>query len=145
MNTLSPDEQLKLIERARQVAANAYVPHSHFRVGAAVLGERGTYAGANVENASFGLGHCAERSALSAAVAAGDRKIRAIAVACIDADTASAPDELMPCGACRQWILELAKDAVILIARPDGSSESVTISDLLPKPFRLIDKRERDS
>jgi len=111
-------------------AQQAYAPYSHFRVGAAVLGKDGIYTGANVENASLGLSLCAERSALAAAVVNGDRSIRGIAVACIDAHETSCT----PCGACRQWIQELAPKAEILI----GQREQVlTAGDLLPRPFSL--------
>jgi cytidine deaminase len=131
---LDTSEHDALIEKARAIARAAYAPYSKFRVGAAVLGEKGIYVGTNVENASYGLCLCAERSALSAAVAARDLSVRAIAVACIDADPSSPLNHFMPCGACRQWISELAPDAVILIA---GFSRSFSIEDLLPEGFRL--------
>jgi cytidine deaminase len=131
---LGPSERDDLIEKARAIAQAAYAPYSKFRVGAVVLGEKGVYAGTNVENASYGLCLCAERSALSAAVAARDLSIRAIAVACIDANPSSPLNHFMPCGACRQWISELAPDALVLI---DGFSKSFSIEDLLPDAFRL--------
>jgi len=132
--TLDRRERETLIGDARTAAANAYAPYSNFRVGAAVLGRRARYVGTNVENTSYGLTLCAERSALAAAVAAGDRDIRGIAVACIDALPKNGLWERVPCGACRQWILELAPRAEILIA---GERQSFRITDLLPKPFRL--------
>jgi cytidine deaminase len=123
-----------LCKRATEVAMNAYAPYSHFRVGAAVLGERGVYTGTNVENACGGLGICAERTALSAAIAAGERLFLAVAVACIDALPENGIEELLPCGGCRQWLVELAPDAKIVIAR---SRQVFSLRDLLPNPYRL--------
>lgn len=131
---LSTSERQGLIQRAISIAESAYAPYSKFRVGSAVLGQAGMYAGANVENASWGLSLCAERSALAAALAAGDREIRAIAVACIDADPSGPVAGLMPCGACRQWIAELAPQATVLIANRE---EEYSIDDLLPSAFRF--------
>lgn len=131
---LSARERQTLIQTAIGIAEAAYAPYSNFRVGAAVLGQAGIYAGANVENASSGLSLCAERSALSAAVAAGDREIRAIAIACIDAGPGGPLGCLMPCGGCRQWIAELAPEATILIANHE---REYSIDDLLPSAFRL--------
>jgi cytidine deaminase len=132
--SLSPQERVRLTQAAENVARNAYAPYSTFRVGAAVLGALGIYTGTNVENASFGLSLCAERAALSAAVAAADRAIRAIAIACVDAGADSPQGSLMPCGACRQWMAELAPDAVLLIR---GTAHDYTVSELLPEAFRL--------
>ncbi len=112
----------------------AYAPYSHFRVGAVVVGQRGSYAGANIENASYGLSLCAERAALTVALAAGERVFRALAVACIDAMPGGPPGSLMPCGACRQWISELAPDAAIVVAQLDSQ---FSIQELLPSAFRL--------
>jgi len=131
---LSASERQDLVQRAISIAEAAYAPYSKFRVGSAVLGQAGIYAGANVENASWGLSLCAERSALSAALAAGDREIRAIAVACIDADPKGPIAGTIPCGACRQWIAELAPGATILIANRE---EEYSIDDLLPSAFRF--------
>ncbi len=131
---LTAGERDELIQKARQIAGSAYAPYSEFRVGAAVLGGGGHYLGTNVENASLGLTLCAERSALSAAVTAKEREIRAIAIACIDAKLGGPLGSLMPCGACRQWISELAPRAVILIA---GHDREYSIGDLMPHPFRL--------
>jgi cytidine deaminase len=119
---------------AASVAVHAYAPYSGFRVGAAVLGERGKYLGTNVENACGGLGICAERTAISAAIAAGERRILAVAVACIDAMPGHGIDERLPCGGCRQWLAELAPDAKIVVL---GSETIYTVEELLPNPFRL--------
>ena len=124
-----------LLVEARRVALNAYAPYSNFRVGAAVVGASGKiYRGANIENASIGLSLCAERSALSAAVSAGDLPVRLVAVACIDAETGGSVGERLPCGACRQWLEELAKGAEIYVL---GQSSPYTVGDLLPDPFTL--------
>jgi cytidine deaminase len=128
---LTDAEREELLRAASAVAEKAYAPYSNFRVGTAILGERATYTGVNVENASYGLAICAERSALAAAVAAGEKKIRGIAIACVDASADSSAG--MPCGACRQWMLELASHAEILIL---GKNRSFRIEELLPRPFQ---------
>jgi cytidine deaminase len=126
---VSPAERMQVLLAAREVAANAYAKYSNFRVGAAVLGAKEIYRGVNVENASYGLAICAERAALAAAIAAGEKNIRAIAIACLDA---SSDETKMPCGACRQWILELAPAAEVLI---NGCAKPLHIDDLLPRAF----------
>ena len=123
----------KLRAAARKAAKQSYSPYSHFRVGAVVLAASNKiYSGCNVENASFGLTLCAERTALATAIAAGETKIKAIAIACIDGDAALGLRAKVPCGACRQWIQELAPDAEILI---DGHASTFKIGDFLPIPF----------
>lgn len=123
-----------LLDRARTVARRSHSPYSHFRVGAAVLTTRGIFIGTNVENASYGLCLCAERAALAAAITAGATDIQAIAVACIDARKDAGANELMPCGACRQWFVELAPRAEIYV---DGVDRIFTADDLLASPFSL--------
>jgi cytidine deaminase len=131
-----------LLAAARVAAGHAYAPYSHFRVGAAVVVQtpEGPHivTGANVENASYGLTLCAERAALAAALqlaAAGERPVvTQVAVACVDA-TPTAPDAArMPCGACRQWLAELAPDATYFV---DGVARDLTLDDLLPDAFQL--------
>lgn len=125
----------QLLDDACRAAQKAYAPYSNFHVGAAVLGASGKiYLGANVENASYGLGTCAERVALAVARVAGERELIAIAIACIDAATDGPVHGKMPCGACRQWIQELAPNALIFIA---GESESFSVDELLPHAFKL--------
>ena len=125
----------RLLDTACRVAEHAYAPYSKFRVGAAVLGATGAvYRGANTENASFGLSLCAERAALAAARAAGEETIAAIAVACIDAPPDAPPEQRMPCGACRQWMLELAPEATVFIL---GVERSFSVTELLPAGFVL--------
>lgn len=129
---MQDEQNATLIEKARQAAARAYAPYSHFRVGAAVLDANGAvYTGCNVENASYGLSVCAERNAIFSAVCAGaTRPFRALAVTCIDADEGGCS----PCGACRQVMAEhLAPDAPVVI---DGLG-TFTIAELLPHSFSL--------
>jgi cytidine deaminase len=129
------ETELQLIERALAVRGNAYAPHSGFRVGAAVLDERGqVHVGCNVENASYPLGSCAETAAIAAMIADGGKKIRAIAVA-------GGRDDIVtctPCGGCRQRIAEFA-DATTRVIVLDGASNarSYRIGDLLPDSFHL--------
>lgn len=127
-------ERKELCGAARQAALNSYSPYSNFRVGAAVLGEMAVYIGANIENASFGLTICAERTALASAIIHGDRHIQAIAIACIDASLESELSEKLPCGACRQWMAELSPQAEIIIC---GVDQIFSIDDFLPMPFKL--------
>jgi cytidine deaminase len=124
----------ELVPLAADAAQRAYAPYSRFRVGAAVQGERGVYLGTNVENASLGLGLCAERAALAAAVAAGERRIVAIGLACIDAAPDAGEQARVPCGACRQWLMELAPDAEIAM---QGIARPIAVRDLLPLAFSL--------
>lgn len=125
----------RLSDEAVSAADQAYAPYSKFHVGAAVLGSSGTiYRGANIENASYGLGICAERVALANARMAGELNIAAIAIACVSAAHDSPLNERVPCGACRQWIQELAPDAQIFIV---GEEASYSIAQLLPHAFTL--------
>jgi cytidine deaminase len=124
----------ELCQRAESAALAAYAPYSKFRVGAAVLGSKGIHVGCNIENTSYGLTICAERVALAHAYAAGDRDLRAIAVACIDGDMSRGIEEFVPCGACRQWMVELAPHMEILIA---GKDQSFSVEELMPTPFRI--------
>lgn len=117
-----------LAEEARE---RAYAPYSGFAVGAAVLTESGAVVtGANVENASYGLSLCAERSAIVRAVGDGHRRLSALAVAA-DAATCS------PCGACRQLLEEFAADGMTVTFPRDGELATVPFRALLPLPFRL--------
>jgi cytidine deaminase len=123
-----------LLQAASDAALRAYAPYSNFRVGAALWTGENIVTGCNVENASYGLCLCAERAALAAAVSAGSKKIHAMAVACIDAKPELGLRGRMPCGACRQWLLELAPDAEIHIA---GSPQVFRVQQLLPDGFTL--------
>jgi cytidine deaminase len=128
---ITPADRGRLVQAARAVRAHAHAPYSKFRVGAAVLDERGrVHTGCNVENASYGLTVCAERNAIAAAVAAGAKQARAIAVVTATGAT--------PCGACRQVIAELgAATTPILLARPGGAPRATTLGALLPRAFGL--------
>ncbi len=122
----------ELITLAWKAAANAYVPYSHWQVGAAVLGEDGRiYLGCNVENASYGLTNCAERTALFKMVSEGCRKFLAIAV--VSGETCNG----YPCGACRQVMSEFAAkpEVPVYIAGRDGSYLVTTVAELLPYAF----------
>ena len=120
-----------LVELAKKARAHAYAPYSGFAVGAAVLAADGrVFVGCNIENASYGLTNCAERTAIFSAVAAGAREIRALAVVADGALPCS------PCGACRQVIAEFAVERIIL-ANLKGSRRVVTKEELLPFAFSL--------
>ena len=123
----------RLVAAARAVRKRAYAPHSNFLVGAAVLDGRGRiHVGCNVENASFGLTICAERNAVAAAVAAGARRLRGVAVV-----TATRPPGT-PCGACHQILAEFNTDNLpVLLAAPTGAVEETPLGALLPRAFRL--------
>jgi cytidine deaminase len=120
----------ELIEAARAVRLNAYSPYSGFAVGAAVLAASGrVYVGCNVENASFPLTVCAERTAIGSAVAAGETRILKVAVITDTEPPAS------PCGACRQVIFELGSDAAVIVASLNSHRHDTTIRALLPEGF----------
>ncbi|MGM1022878.1 MAG: cytidine deaminase [Bacillota bacterium] len=125
----------QLIQKALEARKQAYVPYSNFQVGAAVLGSNGTiYHGCNVENASYGLCNCAERTAIFKMVSEGCRKIDAIAVV---ADTEG---PVSPCGACRQVISEFAQpDTKVYLTNLHGNTEEWTVDQLLPGAFRPAD------
>lgn len=119
----------RLLREATVARANAHAPYSDFAVGAAVLDSGGRFhSGCNVENASFGLGVCAERNAVAAAVAAGARTIEALVVV-----TATSPPAT-PCGACRQVMAEFG-DFPVILANLEGQSCSTSVAELLPDAF----------
>ena len=118
-----------LLAHARRVREKAYAPYSRFRVGAALEGMDGSvHDGCNVENGSFGLSICAERSAVAAAVAAGPRAFARLAL------SSDGPEPVAPCGACRQVLMEFAPDLTIE-SEAAGSTARWTLSELLPAPF----------
>ena len=120
----------ELIAAAAAVRLNGYAPYSGFLVGAAVLTDTGkVYVGCNVENASYPLTVCAERTAIGSAVSAGEKRIVRVAVITDTNPPAS------PCGACRQVIYEMGKDAVVLVASVAGHLHDTTIGELLPEGF----------
>jgi cytidine deaminase len=100
-------------------------------VGAALLGSSGqVYQGCNIENQTLNLGLCAERVALIAALAAGEREFKAIAIA------ARGAEPVTPCGACRQMLWEFAGDIPVICKSVDGEEEVFSLAELLPKPFK---------
>jgi len=121
----------ELVARAAEVRERAYVPYSQFPVGAALLGRSGqVYVGCNVENAAYPLATCAERTALTRAVAEGERDFEAIAVVTSTGAT--------PCGACRQILREFGGrqgDLRVLVADTEGHVREFTIAELLPAGF----------
>jgi cytidine deaminase len=120
-----------LIDAAKAARANAYAPYSRFAVGAAIRAEDGRlYAGANVENAAYPQGQCAEASAIGAMIAAGARRIEALVVLAEGAALCT------PCGGCRQRIREFAAPTTpIHLCGLDGVRRTVTIGELLPLSF----------
>jgi cytidine deaminase len=131
-NVLSARARKKLEQAAIRVMRNAHAPYSKFRVGAAVLLTNGkVFSGCNVENASYGMTNCAERTAIFTAVAQLGPKIeiRAVAVANDHGVACS------PCGACRQVIYEFGPEATIFFQGANGPKEA-HIAELLPEGFR---------
>ena len=118
-----------LYARALRAAEHSYSPYSHFRVGAALLAADGEiFTGCNIENRSYGLAICAERSALAAAVSAGKRQFTAVAIATPDADY-----PVGPCGACRQVLSEfMEKSAPVYFGGRAGGRVTASIGELLP-------------
>ncbi len=124
------NEETELIEAAKEVREHAFAPYSNFKVGAAVrTGEGKIYTGCNVESASYGLTVCAERVAIWKAVSEGEKNFTEIAVV---ADT---KELTPPCGVCRQIIWEFCGDVPVIFANLKNESETVRISELLPRAF----------
>ena len=122
-----------LIVAATAAREVAWAPYSGYRVGAAVMDDMGRiFAGCNVENVSYGLSLCAERSAMAAAVAAGARRLVSAAVV-TDAEPPGSP-----CGACRQWMAEFGGPGMRVVSvSTGGSRREWTLAELLPDPFRI--------
>jgi cytidine deaminase len=119
-----------LLERARAVRQQAYAPYSGFLVGAVLAAEDGSlHVGCNVENASYPLTVCAERNAIAAAVAAGRRRFRTLAV------SASGAEPVAPCGGCRQALAEFGTDLRVVAEGAGGDRREWTLAELLPDPF----------
>ncbi len=130
----TPAQLRKLKTAAKTAAGRAYAPYSKFRVGAAVLtGSGKIFAGCNVENASYGLCNCAERTAIFSAVAAGERKLKCVVV------YTPTKNATAPCGACRQVIFEFGP-TVRIISICDGRDQiDGSIRSLLPAAFGPAD------
>ncbi|HLW52284.1 MAG TPA: cytidine deaminase [Candidatus Angelobacter sp.] len=131
---LTPSERQSLLAAARQALKRAYAPYSNFHVGAAVLTDQGeVFTGCNVENASYGLTNCAERSAIFTAVQqTKGSKLKVRAVAVVNGNDVPCS----PCGACRQVIAEFGENAVVIF-RGQKDYVEMSIQDLLPESFRL--------
>ena len=130
---LSAKQRKQLLDAARKAMKNAYAPYSHFRVGAALLTNKGeVFSGCNVENSSYGLTTCAERTAIFAAVAQSGPRLRIRAITVVnDRDVPCSP-----CGACRQVIYEFGSSASVFFKSSKGWKEA-QITELLPEGFRL--------
>ena len=123
---------MSLEAKAKAAQQRAYAPYSKFKVGAALRASGQTFEGANIENASYGLAICAERTAMSAAVLAGARALEEVVV-CTDVSPPSSP-----CGACRQFLNEFAADPTkvnVTAINPAGERRSWTLAELLPDGF----------
>lgn len=122
----------KLIETAIAAKENAYVPYSHFRVGAALLTKTGKiYSGCNIENAAFTPTNCAERTAFFKAISEGEHEFEAIVV------NGDADDYLFPCGVCRQVMLEFCdpKEFRVIVAKNTADYKEFTLAELIPGAF----------
>jgi cytidine deaminase len=133
---LSRQQIDQLLQAAQQATQQAYAPFSGFHVGAAILTQGGEiFTGCNVENSSYGLTNCAERTAIFTAVAAGalsaERDLMAVAVVNRDGAICS------PCGACRQVIFEFGPEAIVIYRAQTGEMAQTKSKDLLPEGFRL--------
>jgi cytidine deaminase len=132
-NQVSAQTRTKLLRSAQKVMGNAHAPYSKFRVGAAILLSNGQiFSGCNVENASYGMTNCAERTAIFSAVARLGPKIEIRAVTVVNDHGVPCS----PCGACRQVIYEFGPDATIFFQGADGPKQA-HITELLPEGFRL--------
>lgn len=132
--SLSASVLRRLEKSARDAAKASYSPYSQFKVGAAILtGSGQTYAGTNIENASYGLCNCAERTAIFTAAAAGEREVHAVVV------YTPTPQPTLPCGACRQVINEFGPDALVVSVCDSAERLETTLSALLPAAFGPAD------
>ena len=151
---MTSNQQKNLIKKAVTAMRRSYAPYSRFCVGAALLTREGRiFQGCNVENASYGLTLCAERTALGAAVAAGHRRFTAIAVVSSEAPCEAKPcgkpqglakkgghTAPMPCGACLQALAEFCRPDFVIVtaaARNPAAMAIYPLKDLLPRAFRL--------
>jgi cytidine deaminase len=127
---ITDQDREALVAAAGEARERAYAPYSGFQVGAALLSDDGSrFTGANVENASYGLSMCAERTAVFHAVAQGVRRLQAVAV------VASNDEPTWPCGACRQVLYEFGPDLVVISEGKGGRREERTLAQLLPDSF----------
>ena len=130
-SSLDPKTAARLLETARAARGHAYAPYSNFPVGAALLADDGrVFTGVNVENASYGLTTCAERTAVSKAVSEGARAFLAIAVVGPE-DDVSCP----PCGSCRQILHEVGPELIVVTPDGEGGTRETPLGELLPGAF----------
>lgn len=131
------DEQKKkeLISKADAMMSKAYVPYSKFPVGAALHTKDGkTYTGCNIENASYGLSNCAERTAIFKAVSEGEKEFDYLVI------TGGTDEPISPCGACRQVMVEFCEpDMKVLLTNKKGKLKETTVAELLPGAFQAED------
>ena len=130
----------ELLKTAIEARENAYVPYSHFAVGAALLAKSGkVYRGCNVENAAYGPTNCAERTAFFTAVCAGEREFEALAI-CGGPAGKPVSELCAPCGVCRQVIREFCPDDFPIVLATDGTKlYETTLAELLPLSFSADD------
>src|ERR1700761_6920894 len=134
-NGFTPELLRQLTTQAADAADHAYAPYSKFRVGAALLLDNGELVtGANVENASYGLTICAERSAVVRAVAKFGPKVRVVACAVTNLNDAASP----PCGACLQVLSEFTEPKAPMILRGEAGWDHYTFEELFPHRFKLL-------
>ena len=120
----------ELIKLSIEAQKNSYSPYSNFAVGASLLTKSGKiYTGANIENASYPAGICAERVAMSKAISEGEKSFEAICI------TASSGDYAYPCGVCRQFISEFSIDIKVIVAKDENDYKVHTLNELLPYSF----------
>lgn len=132
MKKLDAKTERSLISEARKAAAKAYSPFSMVEVGAAILTSDGkVFSGCNVENSSYGLSICAERTAVVKAVSAGSRSFSAVAV------VSNLKELTYPCGACRQFLSEFGIDMIVIVASGRGEVSHHRLGELLPEAFKL--------
>ena len=129
-------KEIDLIKLAFDVLKNSYSPYSDFRVGAALLTDRGNcYTGVNIENASYGATNCAERTAVFKAVCEGERKIRMIAIA------SDGEEYIYPCGICRQVLAEFGDEEMsIICTKKNGNYRTHKLGELLPDAFKKMEE-----
>ncbi|WP_242307030.1 cytidine deaminase [Bacillus cereus group sp. BfR-BA-01524] len=128
-------DKKKYIEEANKMLSKAYIPYSKFPVGAALVTKEGKiYTGCNIENASYGLCNCAERTAIFKAVSEGERDFSYLVI------TGETDGPISPCGACRQVIVEFCNPKMpVLLTNVKGDEKEVTVEQLLPGAFTIDD------
>lgn len=136
--------QLELLEKAKEAMETAYAPYSNFKVGAALETENGViYTGCNIENSSYGVCNCAERTALFKAISEGQRHFRRMAI--VGGKNGIFTDFCYPCGVCRQALSEFVDPSFpILLQNEKGKLISTTLGELLPEAFALFPTEETD-